>query len=281
MDPRQLPIDRRRPEPGSEGPRPDIAAQGRIDRLAMPRLRADAALLPTPLRSYAAVLQFWVVNDGLAEYPAGSNNNWITKRCGLGAVPWCAETVSLALLYGGFGSLDDMVMDGVGVPTTYDWGWAYVPYIRAVFDAAGKFSWTPTAGSLVVLFDEAHVGWLEEDLGDGTILTREGNASDRLGQFRRSLEDVVGFCLIPYQEDDDDMFTDDDRAALQLVRDYVQYDRKGSPGRDKPSLDDNERFVAEVATELVGAVEQAGDNNRGLGWRRLVATLKGVRRPKA
>lgn len=242
------PVDRTRPEPGSEGPHPLFVLSSPPDLDAGPAvyrapLVAEAA--PAP-RTVEAVLAFFVTNDGLGEYPDGSNDNWITQRCGLGAVAWCVEAQSLALLAGGFGSFDAMVMD-IGLPTTYRWGWAYVPTVRRVFADAGRWGTTPVVGALVVMFDNGHIGWCEEDLGDGTILTREGNASNRLGQFRRSLVDVDGFCTIPYEEEDD-MFTDDDRKLLAEVHAYNSEEKGGA-------VDTIEEAIAGVVNRIEAKVD--------------------------
>src|SRR5918998_1506058 len=121
-----IPIDTERPESGSEG----------VPRDLDPNPRMDLPFEPGgPLGTASAVLDFFVRNDGLGEDPDGSNHNWITEWYGVTG-PWCAMTVSRALLEGGF-SRDGEHVEVPGVEQTTHKGWAYVPYIRKNFDDAG------------------------------------------------------------------------------------------------------------------------------------------------
>lgn len=152
-----------------------------------------------------AVLEFFRRNNGLGENPPNSNCNWITAWYGMGCAAWCAMTVSRALGEAGFGSPDDVVVPGVGRTTRH--GWAYVPYVRRDFEAAGRYVRDPNAGQPgdLVIFDwdrdgvGDHIGVVETRLGDGTYLTREGNTSSNLlHQRRRPQSLIAGFCRVPY-----------------------------------------------------------------------------------
>jgi len=278
MNPYDLPVDRGAPkdeEPA--GPRPTTQRQ------VAAASTEKASLLGEAIPTAAAALQWYIDNDGLSEQPPGSNHvPGVTDRCGLGNVAWCAEAVSVALMAAGFGSIDDFTIEIPGLWMRYGWGIAYCPDWVQTFRDAGRWHLSDPQPGDVVLFDwdgdgwADHVGLVEQDLGDGTVLTREGNADDRVIQKRRSVQDILGYGRPPYAAtEEDDMFTDEDRAMLRTVRDYIE-DRKAPDG-----LDDGERFTAQVLTEHVGAIEQAGDGSKRLGWRRFVATLKGVKRPKA
>lgn len=271
MNPYDLPIDRRRPEPHSEGPKPEGEEYQRI----------ESAVESLTVATAEAVLQWFIDNDGLAEQPDGSNHvPGVTDRCGLGNVAWCAEAVSVALMAGGFGSLDGFFLEMPGFWTDYRWGWAYCPNIVTAFRDAGRWHLSEPLPGDVVLFDwdgdnwADHVGIVEQDLGDGTVLTREGNADNRVGQHRRSALDILGYGRPPYATEEEDDLDADAKAKIDAIYDYIEGTRKGE-------LDHAERFTAQVLTEHKEAVTQAGDGDTGLGWRKFVATLKGVRRPKA
>lgn len=222
MNPYDLPVDRRRPpEPDSAGPKPPPGHRplppetGRLGILAAGPVTATAE----------RALAWYIDNDGLAELPRGSNYvPGVTDRWGLNGQPWCAMAASIALMAAGFGSLDDFVLDLPGVATDYGCGWAFCPSIVRDFRNAGRWYDSGPLPGDVVLFDwegdgEAdHVGMVEQDLGDGTVLTREGNADDRVGQHRRSVQDILGYGRPPYAATkEDDMFTDDDRSRLETV----------------------------------------------------------------
>ncbi len=192
-----LPIDNERPETGSEG----------IPRDQDPNPPLDLPFEPGgPVGTATAVLDFFVRNDGLGEDPDGSNHNWITEWYGVTG-PWCAMTVSRALLEGGF-SRDGETVEVPGLEQTTTKGWAYVPYVRRNFEDAGRFHESgPQLGDLVVFDwemdgDGDHIGVFQEDLGDGTCLCREGNTSNNVLELkRRPYSLIAGFCRPPYGED--------------------------------------------------------------------------------
>lgn len=205
-----LPVNDTPPtEPGSAGPKPapvfaDAHAKA-LHRVSLAVAKDRWPITPFDGADPATALQLYIDNDGLGEDPPGSNCNWITHRFGLGCVAWCAEAVSFALNLAFGGDLDQWQVPGV--VATYPNGIAYVPYMRAAFDAAGLYDLDRSTadqpaslrpGDVAILFGEGHTGLIEADLGDGTYLTREGNYSDRIGQFRRSRAVLDGVCHPPY-----------------------------------------------------------------------------------
>lgn len=157
--------------------------------------------------------------DGTAEYPPGSNDNWLTQWYGMGPVAWCAITMSRTLIEAGFGTADRI--DVPGVETTSAKGWAYVPYVEEDFRAAGRWYDEPTPGDLVV-FDwdidgwGDHVGMVASVDADGSIYSWEGNTDEGVIRLKhRSRTYTRGFCRPPYAEptppqpsqEDDEMFT--------------------------------------------------------------------------
>jgi hypothetical protein len=153
----------------------------------------------------AAALAFLAANENLGEDPEGSNHNWITDWYGVQG-PWCAMTVSRALVEAGF-STDGDTMHIDGVTTTTAKGWAYVPYVRDNFADAGRFDDDPRPGDLVIFeFDgdnsPDHVGMVERVEADGSVWTYEGNHQDRLEHLHRSRTVIAGFCHPPYADSD-------------------------------------------------------------------------------
>lgn len=140
--------------------------------------------------------------DGTAEYPAGSNQNWLTEWYGMGPVAWCAITISRALIEGGFGTAERI--DVPGVRTTSAKGWAYCPYVEADFRAAGRWYDSPAVGDLV-LFDwdddgwSDHVGMVASVEPDGSIYSWEGNTDEGVVRLKhRSRRYTRGFARPPY-----------------------------------------------------------------------------------
>jgi hypothetical protein len=150
-------------------------------------------------------LAFMRAHENLGEDPAGSNRNFITDWYGVQG-PWCAMTVSRALVEGGFTTDGDTIQID-GVATTTAKGWAYVPYVRDNFADAGLFDDNPRPGDLVIFeFDgdnsPDHIGMVERVEADGSVWTYEGNHQDRLEHLRRSRNIIAGFCHPPYRDSD-------------------------------------------------------------------------------
>ncbi len=217
------PIDTERPEAGSEG----------IPRDQDPNPPLDHPFESGgPVGTATGVLDFFIRNDGLGEDPDGSNHNWITEWYGVTG-PWCAMTVSRALLEGGF-SRDGEHVEVPGVEQTTQKGWAYVPYVRQNFEDAGRFHEAdPQPGDLVIFDWDGdgwgdHIGVFQEDLGDGTCLCREGNTSSNLLQLRRRPYSLIaGFCRPPYGQNGTQP---QDQGQGQDVPPFPGLTRRGSTG---------------------------------------------------
>jgi hypothetical protein len=141
--------------------------------------------------------------DGTAEYPPGSNRNWITEWYGMGPVAWCAMACSRALIEGGFGTADRI--DVPGVNTTSAKGWAYCPYVEADFRAAGRWHDTDPLPGDLVLYDwdgdewSDHIGLLASVEDDMTLYVWEGNTDEGVVRLKhRSRTYVRGFARPPY-----------------------------------------------------------------------------------
>ncbi len=141
--------------------------------------------------------------DGTAEYPPGSNRNWITEWYGMGPVAWCAMACSRALIEGGFGTADRI--DVPGVNTTSAKGWAYCPYVEADFRAAGRWHDTDPEPGDLVLYDwdgdewSDHIGLLASVEDDMTLYVWEGNTDEGVVRLKhRSRTYVRGFARPPY-----------------------------------------------------------------------------------
>ncbi len=220
----------------------------------------DVPLWPSAASTSAATVEralaFLADQVGLAEYPPGSNINWITDWYYGWHAPWCAMTVSRALIEAGFGGPEQI---DIPVRTTSARGWAYCPYLEADFRAAYRWQGVDTAapepGDLV-LYDwdgdgEAdHVGMLERVELDGTLWVYEGNTDEGVLRLKhRSLTYVRGFARPPY-----------------------------SPAAPVPTPTPEEPSVAKVAYPLSVA---AGERRRlpvlaiggGFGWTRASVTF--------
>lgn len=155
-----------------------------------------------PMVTAQSALDFYRRNDGLNETPPGSNVNWISEWYGMTGA-WCAMTVSRALIAAGFGTPERI--DIPGVSTTSAKGWAYVPYLRNDFIAAGRYDQTPKVGDVVIFAWGPgepigdHTGLLEQILDDGSFLTWEGNTDEGvIRRKRRTMAVINGFGHPPY-----------------------------------------------------------------------------------
>ncbi len=152
----------------------------------------------TAEEAIAAVAQW----DGTAEYPPGSNDNWLTQWYGMGPVAWCAITMSRTLIEAGFGTADRINVPGVN--TTSAKGWAYVPYVENDFRAAGRWSSSPLPGDLVVFDWDSdgwgdHVGMVASVDPDGSVYSWEGNTDEGVIRLKhRSRTYTRGFARPPY-----------------------------------------------------------------------------------
>lgn len=112
-----------------------------------------------------------------------------------------------------------------GITPDYRKGFAYVWGIASAFERAGRFDRTPKVGSFVCFnwngagaarTSNSHIGVVEQVVGDGTVVTLEGNVDDQIARKRRSMQFIEGFCHPPYEDtqEDDDMFSENDRKTL-------------------------------------------------------------------
>lgn len=189
-----------------EGPKPDEGQP--------PAVTGDEEGPPAPPAKPEAALAFLRANLNIGEHPPGSNQNQIAtdffeaagrpRELAGGAYAWCAATVSLALntAWG-----DPTTWRVPGVAATYDSGTAYVPALRQFFIDADLFDDEPRVGDVVIFgppgSDGEHTGLVERVVGDGTVVTLEGNFGDDLLQVRRSLDVIVGFGHPPYDIEED------------------------------------------------------------------------------
>jgi len=140
---------------------------------------------------------------GIGEHPPGSNCNDITAAWGLGCVPWCSESVSMAL---NAAWSDETTWQVPGVAADYHRGTAYVPNLRNHFDDAGLYDDSPRVGDVVIYSWDGsrgrgagdHTGLVSEVYGDGSILALEGNHNDDMVEIRRSMAVIDGFGHPPY-----------------------------------------------------------------------------------
>lgn len=133
---------------------------------------------------------------GCGEQPAHSNCNAITAWYGVGCVPWCAEAVSKAFFDAGFHDIDG-TWEMPGITPTTKHGFAWVPAIRAAFQAAGRFDNHPQVGDIVIVGDAVHTGLVESVATNGVVHTIEGNFSDNCLRNQRTTS-ITGFCHPPY-----------------------------------------------------------------------------------
>jgi hypothetical protein len=203
------PIDSSAPaEKGSAGPEPvDDGGDGPDDGGDGPE---DLGFKGTA----KGALDFLRANLGLGETPEGSNRNFITEQffegagrpseLTAGAFAWCGATVSLALNTA-WGSPREWRVPGVRA--SYRSGTAHVPSLRTFFVQAKRFDDKPRVGDVMIYGpgdpEGSHAGLVEEVLDDGTVITLDGNWSDKLVRVRRSPADIVGFGHPPYSTEED------------------------------------------------------------------------------
>lgn len=211
------------------------------------------------MRTLADVRKFYTDWAGLGESPPGSNHNFITTWFGVGDVSWCVETFSMAVCTG-FGDLDHWPIKTVA--PDYDKGFAYVWGAADAFDKVGLFDRQVRVGSGVafnwngvggVRNTNSHFGWVDEILGDGTVMVYEGNHQDQLQLVRRSMQWIEGFCHVPYEDDnqEDDVSEASDAIMAKLV--YLDQ-RIGDAA--KADSDTTRNDLAEIVTKVMDEVRE-------------------------
>jgi hypothetical protein len=152
------------------------------------------------LPSVDDVRQWYLNNNGMGEYPPGSNCNDISSWYGIGCVSWCVETFSKAVC-DAWGT--DTWPQEVAVDTQGPKGFSYVWDAADAFASKGLFDRNPVVGSAVCYNwngvgntrnVNSHFGWLDEILDDGTVMVWEGNYHDMLTRVHRSMQWIEGFC---------------------------------------------------------------------------------------
>jgi hypothetical protein len=112
------------------------------------------------------------------ETPEHANRSaWVdlfltTARADTGQ-PWCAAFATYCLVKAGWDPFSADFKKGVRYPASVV-SWA------AWAQAVGRWSRTPKRGRLFVIArpGHTHIGWVVQDLGDGTFSTIEGNSND-------------------------------------------------------------------------------------------------------
>ncbi|MCA1690662.1 MAG: hypothetical protein ABR540_00155 [Acidimicrobiales bacterium] len=161
------------------------------------------------MRTAQDVIGFFERNRGLVEKPDGTNINWITDWFGMHDA-WCAMACSRALVEAGF-TTDGDTLDLPGLALTTVKGWARVSVVAKAFSDAGLYGQEPRPGSLGILvyplsgdwvdfngFPGDHVCVVAFEADDGTVVTWDGNISNRLDQNRWPRSWFHGFCYPPY-----------------------------------------------------------------------------------
>jgi hypothetical protein len=177
---------------------------------------------PMPTATAQAALDFFRDNDGLGEFPPGSNNNWITDWYYNWDAAWCAMAISRALNEA-WGDPDRWRVPGIAPTSTK--GFAYVPYVQATFVNADRFGQNPQVGDLVIFDWDGdgegdHIGLLDQVVGDGSFLVWEGNTDEGvIRRKRRSMAVIAGFCYVPYPAPAPEPQPQEDDMALPLFGD--------------------------------------------------------------
>lgn len=205
---------------------------------------------------------------GTKEDPAGSNHcgitEWYADTSGLEWTrrgnPWCDMSVSKWL-------------SDAGLPTLY----CYCPTHVNAFKLGTAGSWIgggdPQPGD-VVFFDwnhdgiADHVGLVEVVNNDGTVTTIEGNVADAVRRQIRTRAVILGFGRPHYTQEDDDLYTDDDRKLLQDVKNLLVDDKVGvipAMAQIRAELDDIKAKVDAPVDELRRNVRRVGKATNAQG----------------
>lgn len=160
--------------------------------------RSRGPLGRAPVVTADVVLKRAASQIGITEGP--TNTSKFGAWYGLDQNPWCAMFVSWCF-----------AMSGMPLPISTPKGFALCDDARDWFKARGRFSQTPTRGSLFLVGDKNgdgnldHVGLVERVLPDGIIQTIEGNTSNPGGGpdgvFRRTRNagaPIIGYCAPAY-----------------------------------------------------------------------------------
>lgn len=171
-----------------------------------------------------SLIQVFIDNDGLSEYPPGSNHNFVTDWYGLNDA-WCAMMFSYAAFVSGFQSTDGtrVLVPGVQLDTLN--GWQYVPSMVRKFIDAGYFSTVPSRGAAGFVVYPSSGSWVDptynapgdhvcvvDSWTDTTVTTWDGNVGNKVQQVTRPRSYFYGYGYLPYtteQENSMDQATQD------------------------------------------------------------------------
>lgn len=121
---------------------------------------------------------------------------------GLNGQPWCAIFVSWVFYH-----------EGLPLAFTTPKGFAAVQVGISKFKAMGRwYTSGPKPGDLV-FFTYSHVGIVESVNGDGSIVSIEGNSSDRVQQVKHK-SDILGYGRPNYSSTPEDWFAMATKEAL-------------------------------------------------------------------
>jgi surface antigen len=172
---------------------------------------------------------------GVSESPPGSNRTPYGEWYGI-VGPWCAMFVSWCFYFEGL-----PLADGGGK------GFAYTPSGAAWFQRRGKWTRTPAPGH-VVFFDWpndgvnriSHVGIVESVRADGTVVTIEGNTSDKVMRRNRRVG-IVGYGVPSYADGDGGWFemattADLERVVRKVLNEGTAYGQRNWAGTSQATL---------------------------------------------
>lgn len=132
---------------------------------------------------------------GVTESPLGSNRTRVGVEFGWNGVPWCAETVSVALQRAGWGRT-------FWSASTDQWeAWARQGYRNSRWISRTE---RPRPGDLCI-WDYAgdgtanHISAVETVRADGMLVTLGGNESNRCQRAVRSKSRLRGFIRLPFR----------------------------------------------------------------------------------
>jgi CHAP domain len=172
---------------------------------------------------------------GVSESPPGSDRTPYGEWYGI-VGPWCAMFVSWCFYFEGL-----PLADGGGK------GFAYTPSGAAWFQRRGKWTQRPASGH-VVFFNWpdddinriSHVGIVESVRADGTVVTIEGNTSNRVMRRNRRVG-IVGYGVPSYADGDGGWFemattADLERVVRKVLNEGTAYGQKSWAGTSQATL---------------------------------------------
>jgi hypothetical protein len=186
---------------------------------------------------------------GVSESPPGSDRTPYGEWYGI-VGPWCAMFVSWCFYF-----------EGLPLADRGGKGFAYTPSGAAWFQRRGKWTQRPAPGH-VVFFNWpddgvnriSHVGIVESVRADGTVVTIEGNTSNRVMRRNRRVG-IVGYGIPSYADGTGGWFdmatpADLERVVRKVLNEGTAYGQKSWAGTSQATL----RSVQHVINLLMGQV---------------------------